>query len=126
MEKLPIKKYALRLVIFSAIIAALTLSFQVIFREYASPALPFIVLFFFLSTFLTLYIVLRSNNQKEKKQFISSYLLSRVIKLFSCLLFLVIYILCNKEDGLHFAFAFMIIYFLYAVYEVFALKGEKR
>ena len=126
MQKIPIKKYAFRLIVFSAIIAALTAIVQLIIPQYVSPALPFIVLFFFILTLFTLYIVLRSDNQKEKQQFVSSYLLSRIIKLLSCLIFLALYILLNKEDGFRFAFAFMIIYFLYAVYEVFALKGEER
>jgi L-asparagine transporter-like permease len=126
MQKIPIKKYAFRLIVFSAIIAALTSGIQLIIPEYTSPALPFIILFFFVITLFTLYIVLRSNTQKKQVQFISSYLLSRIIKLFSCLLFLAIYILCNKEDALRFAVAFMVIYFLYAFYEIFALKDEKE
>ncbi len=126
MEKIPVKKYAFRLIIFSIFITALTVVIQYLIPQYASPALPFIVLFFFIITLLTLYIVLRNNNQKEKKQFVSSYLLSRMIKLFSCLLFLFIYILLKKEDAFRFAIAFIIIYFLYAFFEVFALKGEKN
>ena len=123
MQKIPIKKYAFRLIVFSALISALTVIIQLIIPNYATPALPFIVLFFFIITLFTLYIVLRSDTRKKKMQFVSSYLLSRIIKLFSCLLFLVIYILCNREDALLFAIAFMIIYFLYAIYEIFALKG---
>ena len=126
MQKIPIKKYAFRLIVFSAIIAAFTTIIQLIVPEYTSPTLPFMILFFFMITLFTLHIVLRSNTQKKQTQFISSYLLSRIIKLFSCLLFLVIYILCNKQDAMRFAIAFLVIYFLYAIYEIFALKGEKE
>ena len=126
MQKISIKKYAFRVVVFSVVIAALTVVFQLVFPQYASPALPFIVLFFFVITLFTLYIVLRSDTQKKQTQFVSSYLLSRIIKLFSCLLFLAVYILCNKQDSLRFAIAFMVIYLLYAIYEIFALKGEKE
>lgn len=124
MQKIPIRKYAFRLLIFSIIMALLTIGMQFIFPQYASPALPFIVLFFFFITLFTLYIVLRGDSKKDNKRFISSYLLSRIIKLFSCLLFLLIYVLTNKEDGWRFAISFIIIYFLYSFFEVLALKGE--
>ena len=124
MPKTPIKKYALKLTVFSVIITALTVGMQLLFPDYASPALPYIVLFFFLITLFTLYIVLKSNAQPEKSRFISSYLLSRLIKFFSCLLFLFIYVILNKEDMWRFAIAFIIIYFLYSGFEVIALKTE--
>ena len=124
MPKTPIKKYALKLTVFSVIITALTVGMQLLFPDYASPALPYIVLFFFLVTLFTLYILLKSNAQPEKSRFISSYLLSRLIKFFSCLLFLFIYVILNKEDMWRFAIAFIIIYFLYSGFEVIALKTE--
>ncbi|MEG2070494.1 MAG: hypothetical protein RR034_03880, partial [Bacteroidales bacterium] len=58
-QKIPIKKFSLRLIIFSIVMTALTVAMQLIFPQYASPALPFIVLFFFLISLFTLYIVLR-------------------------------------------------------------------
>ena len=124
MEKIPIKKYAYRLIIFSAIVAAASVLFQFLLPDLASPAMPFIVLFFFFMTLFTLYVVLRGNTKKDKRQFFTGYMLSRVIKMFSCLLFLLIYILANKPDGMRFAIAFIIIYFAYAIFEVLALTGE--
>ena len=124
MEKIPIKKYAFRLIIFSAIVAAASVLFQFLLPQYASPAMPFIVLFFFIITLFTLYIVLRGNTRKDKRQFFTGYMLSRVVKLFSCLHFLLIYILANKPDAMHFGIAFIIIYFAYAIFEVLALTGE--
>ena len=124
MEKIPIKKYAYRLIIFSAIVAAASVLFQFLLPELASPAMPFIVLFFFIMTLFTLYVVLRGNTKKDKRQFFTGYMLSRVIKMFSCLLFLLIYIFANKPDGMRFAIAFIIIYFAYAIFEVLALTGE--
>jgi hypothetical protein len=37
---------------------------------------------------------------------------------------MLIYIIVNKEDRWNFAFAFLIIYFLYAAFEVFIIKKE--
>ena len=125
-NKIPIKKFSYRLIIFTIIITLLTLIFQAVLPQYASPALPFIVLFFFLITELTLYIVLRDEKGKEGKRFISGYILSRTIKFMSCLIFLLIYIVLNTEDAFKFAFAFIIIYFLYSGFEVFILKKESN
>lgn len=125
-NKIPIKKFSYRLIIFTIIITLLTLIFQAVLPKYASPALPFIVLFFFLITELTLYIVLRDEKGKEGKRFISGYILSRTIKFMSCLIFLLIYILLNSTDAFKFVCAFLIIYFLYSVFEVFILKKESN
>lgn len=124
MSKIPIQKYAYRLIIFSVIIAGVGVLFQWIMPQYASPAIPFIVIFFFLSTLLTLYIVLRNSFQISGKKFIAGYMLSRIIKMISTLIFLVLYILFNKEDRWQFTCAFIIIYFAYSIFEIFTLKKD--
>lgn len=119
-----VSKYVFRLLIFSIIVAIPTILMPVVLPKYASPALPFIVLFFFFLTLFTLYIVLRDSSMRESKKFVSGYVVSRTVKFMSCLLFMLIYIIVNKEDRWNFAFAFLIIYFLYAAFEVFIIKKE--
>ena len=126
MTKIPIKQYAFRLIIFSIIVAALTVLMQWQYPQYSTPALPFIVIFFFIITLFTLYIILRVDHRKDDKRFISRYLLSRTVKFMSCLIFVFLYIIFNKEDKWRFAIAFIIIYFLFAVFEIFALKGDSK
>lgn len=125
-QKIPIKKFSFRILGFSVVVAALTVLFQWLCPAYASPALPFIVLFFLIITLFSLYIVLRDSSGKAGKQFVSNYMLSRVVKLLSCLLFLVLYMVLNKKDAWRFAIAFLIIYFLYAIVEVIVLKKENE
>lgn len=126
MSTIPMSKYAYRLIVFSVIMAAVSVVFQIAVPKYASPALPFIVLFFFLLSMFTLYIVLRETASTDNKKMISRYLLSRIIKFISCILFLTIYVLLNKEDRWPFGLAFMVIYFAFSVFEVFALKKEQK
>lgn len=123
-QKIPIKKFSFRILVFSVIMAGLTVLFQWLCPTYASPALPFIVLFFCIITLFTIYIVLRDEKGKAQNRFVSNYYLSRIIKIFSCLIFLVAYILLNKPDAIRFAVAFLIIYFMYSVFEVVVLKKE--
>ena len=125
-KKIPIRKFSFRIIVFSVIVAALALLFQWIWPQLATPALPFIVLFFFAVTLFTMYIVLRSDDGSDSRKFVSSYMISRTVKLLSCLLFLLLYMFLNREDALRFAIAFMVIYFLYAVFEVVLLKQEKK
>ncbi|MBR4136458.1 MAG: hypothetical protein IKU03_08655 [Bacteroidales bacterium] len=123
-KKIPIKKFSLRILIFSIVVAGLAALFQWLAPAYASPALPFIVLFFFVITLFTIFVVLRDDQGKDGQRFVSGYLLSRIIKLFSCLLFLFLYILINKEDAWKFGLAFIVIYFLFSIFEVLLLKKE--
>ena len=125
-QKIPIRKFSFRRIVFSVIIAGLSLLFQWLFPQYATPALPFIVLFFFVITLLTLYIVLRNDDGREGKRFVSAYMLSRTVKILSCLLFLFLYMFLNQNDAVKFAIAFMVIYFLYAIFEVVVLKKENE
>ena len=116
--------YVIHLLVVSIIVAALTILMQAVFPAYSTPAMPFIVLFFFFITLFSLYIVLRDQSQRDSRKFVSGYMLSRVIKFMSCLLFLLIYFIVNKEDRWKFAGAFMTIYFIFAVSEIFILKKE--
>lgn len=125
-KKIPIRKFSFRIIVFSVIVAALALLFQWVWPQLATPALPFIVLFFFAVTLFTMYIVLRSDDGSDSRKFVSSYMISRTVKLLSCLLFLLLYMFLNREDALRFAIAFLVIYFLYAIFEIFLLKQEKK
>ena len=123
-QKIPIKKFSFRILVFSAVVAGLTVLFQWLCPNYASPALPFIVLFFCIITLFTIYIVLRDEKGKAQNRFMSNYYLSRIIKIFSCLIFLIAYMLLNKPDALRFAIAFLVVYFMYSIFEVVVLKKE--
>lgn len=124
-KKIPIKKFSIRLIIFSAIMAALSVLFQVIFPQFASPALPFIVLFFFIISEMTLYILLREEQQQQAQKFLSGYILSRIIKFLSCFLFVLLYLIfCQATDRWRFAIAFLTIYFAYSIFEVILIKKE--
>lgn len=125
-KKIPIRKFSFRIIVFSVIVAGLAVLFQWLWPQLATPALPFIVLFFFVITLLTMYIVLRDDTRRDGKKFVSSYMLSRTVKLLSCLLFLLLYMFLNREDSIKFAIAFMVIYFLYAIFEIVLLKKENE
>lgn len=125
-KKLPIRKFSFRIIVFSVIVAGLALLFQWLFPQLATPALPFIVLFFFVMTLFTMFVVLRNDGGSDGRRFVSSYMISRTVKILSCLLFLFLYMFLNQEDAVRFAIAFMVIYFLYAIFEIVVLKKENE
>jgi len=125
-KKIPIRKFSFRIIVFSVIIAGLSGLFQWLLPQYATPALPFIVLFFFAITLFTMYIVLRNEDGRDGKKFVSAYMLSRTVKLLSCLLFLFLYMFLKPDDAIRFAIAFLVIYFLYAIFEIVVLKKENE
>jgi L-asparagine transporter-like permease len=125
MNKIPIRKYAFQLIIFSVVITALGVIFQWAVPKYASPAIPFIVIFFLVITLFTLFVVLRKPEQISGKKFIAGYMLSRLVKFLTILIFLVLYLIFCKEDRMKFAVAFLVIYFAYSIFEIVALKKEQ-
>jgi len=124
MSKIPIRKFAFRLIIFSVVIAAVGVLFQLVLPQYASPAIPYIVIFFFFITLFTLYVVLRTNHLVSGKKFVAGYMVSRAVKMLSILIFLILYLVLNEEDRWNFAGAFLFIYFSYSIFEIVALKTE--
>jgi len=120
------KKSAFRLVVFSVIMALLGVFFQWLLPKYASFAIPFVVAFFFFITLLTLFIVFQTSQQDSNKKFIFGYMLSRIIRLTTMLLFLILYMIFNPEDRWNFAGAFLVIYFLYSIFEFLALKKKNE
>jgi hypothetical protein len=80
----------------------------------------------FVITLFTMFVVMRDDQGKEGKRFVSNYMLSRVVKLLSCLLFLLLYLFLNRADAIRFAIAFLVIYFLYSIFEVVLLRMENR
>ena len=63
---------------------------------------------------------------RDGKKFVSAYMLSRTVKLLSCLLFLLLYMFLKPDDAIRFAIAFLVIYFLYAIFEIVVLKKENE
>ena len=125
MSKSPVRKFIYRLIVFSVILAAIGVLFQFILPQYTTPALPYILIFFFLITLFTLYIVLRTPHKVSGTKFVAGYMLSRFVKMISIFLFIILYMIFNKEDRWNFAGAFLIIYFSYSIFEIIALKKDQ-
>ncbi len=118
-----INRFSRNLVLFS--LAALLLAAILYFilpPKFFSPAVPFLVLFFFAVTLLNFRILARSAGKKFIR-FINYYILSTAIKLVLFIAVMTTYILLNRRDALPFGIWFFSLYLTFTVYEVAGLVG---
>lgn len=125
MLKYAFKKYLFRLLIFSICIAGFSFALQRFLPAYASPALPFLILFFFIIILFTHYLLLRGLYKKDKK-FVSNYILATTIKFLSYIIFVLVYLVLFKEDRILFTISFLILYLLFSIFEIFTTKREQK
>lgn len=124
MLKLSFKKYLFRLLVFAIILTSITVILEINLPQYTAPALPFILLFVFVITLFTHYLILRGIYDKNPRKMTSNYMLATMIKFMSYLIFVLIYLLVTKQDKVLFAITFLVVYFLFAIFEVIAIKRE--
>ena len=110
-----------KLSFFTLLISALAaIVFWLIPPEYMSPAFPFLILFFYLSS-LGIYIVLAKSIRKRPAVFSNNFMLLTVLKLFILMAFLGLYIYYNRQDAIPFVIGFFILYISFTVFEVVAV-----
>ncbi len=116
-----LKKYILRLITFSVILGVLTFAlFKFVLGQYYLPIFPFIIIFFAIVSISVHYILLKASNFRIAK-FSTFYMGSTTVKLFLYIIFLIIYVLVDKENAVPFLLTFFVFYFLFTVFETFSL-----
>ncbi|MCX6271224.1 MAG: hypothetical protein NTU44_08415 [Bacteroidetes bacterium] len=90
---------------------------------YRTPALPFLLLFFFAVTLIVHYILIRSVDKKLSR-FVSLYLGSTFLKLMLYLIVFILYVFTHRADAIGFSLTFLVFYLAYTVFEVISLLGK--
>lgn len=107
-----------KLIIFTIIIALV--GYTIVYflpAEFISPTLPFLFIFFF-STSLIVHYVLLKIAVKKPTRFISYFMLLTFGKLMFFLTIILIYSLLNREDAVQFIVSFFILYLFFTAFEV--------
>lgn len=120
------KKYALNAMIFTIIVALL--SFMITFllpESYITPALYYLILFFF-SVNLVVHYLLRKSEKKKFRRFISNYMLATFLRFFLFLIVIIAYVFINRPDAVPFIITFFIFYVIYSVHEVITILPQKH
>ena len=114
----PYLTFLRRILIFSAILGIIATGFYFLVpAKYITPALPFLFVFFIAVTLASFYYLLRSTG-KAFITFVNYYLLITLLKLFLFIGVIFLYMFLNKPDAAPFAISFLVLYFLYMVFEV--------
>ena len=116
-----------RLSVFSLIIILISYALShLILPKYITPAMPFLLLFFYVITLAVYYFIDRASDKKFSK-FVTAFMLSTFLKLMLYLSILLIYIfLINRKDSVPFIGAFFVYYILFTIYEtVYIILSSK-
>lgn len=108
------------LIITIVIVAAGILFFSNSPSSFYTPAFPFLLAFFALASIAVFYFMMRAIEKRPAK-FVSLFLLTTMVKLFSYMTFMITYALLNREDARAFIVTFFVLYLVYSIAEVAAV-----
>ena len=120
------KKYFSRLLIFAIVLSIVFfLSFHFILPQFYLNVFPWLILFFLSSTSIVHYILTKAGNQKITK-FSTFFMASTSAKLFLHLIFIVLYVIFNKENAVVFLITFFILYVVFTFFETYSLLNDLK
>lgn len=85
-----------------------------------SPVFPYILLFLYLST-LIIFLSLEKSMKERTSQFANAIMLVNFGKLLLYVLVIFVYAYLNRSNAVSFILTFFVYYFVFTVFEVFAL-----
>jgi hypothetical protein len=91
--------------------------FLTVFKHYFLIILPFVLLFYYIST-LVLHKFMLQISQNDISRFSFKFMMLSLIKMFIYIIFGVLYIVIDEENAVIFLVVYLILYVAYAVYEV--------
>ncbi len=94
-----------------------TILFLTVLKKYFLLILPFVLLFYYIST-LVLHKFMLQISQKDISSFSFKFMILSLIKMFIYIIFGVLYIVIDEENAVIFLIVYLILYVAYAIYEV--------
>ena len=115
-------KLVVQLTLFTFLMALLSVSVQLgIPQIKITPVYPFILIFFFLATWLIL-LVLEKSFRAKTSRFANAYMIVNFIKLVLFSAVIAIYAFTNKADAVSFVITFFVYYMFFTFFEVLELR----
>jgi hypothetical protein len=106
-----------KLIVFSVIISCLTIAaYFLLPSKLITPALPFLLPYFFAIMVLTYYFQLKAVHKTFIK-FTNNFLLITIVKLLILMSVLIIYILINRADAIAFLAWYFLLYVCFTAFE---------
>lgn len=117
----PIKSFFIQLALFSIF----TMGILLFWQQYASlrfqTDLGWLLWGFFILVTSLIHIVLVKAAEQSSRKFITYFMALTGLKLFGYLMIILIYALFKGKDALGFVILFLVLYFLYSIFEVVTL-----
>lgn len=115
-------KLSFHVTLFTFLIAALSVLIQLgVPQLKITPTYPFILIFFFLATWIILLILEKSFRSKLSR-FANAYMLVNFVKLLLFSAVIAVYALTNKQDAIPFVITFFVYYIFFTLFEVVELR----
>jgi hypothetical protein len=112
------RQFLIKIAIFTAIIAALSvLVFTAVLPAYYPAGFPLAIMFVATIT-AAMHLRLMKISFQNMRRFSTHFMASVSIKLFSYLIFLLVYLLLNRSEVIPFALTFLFLYICYTAFEV--------
>jgi len=120
------QKFLLELTILSMILGLLDfLLSRFLTDSLISPAIPYLLILFYVVTALVHYILLRITVLNPRK-FVGYFMMATFVKLMSYMIVIVVYAFYVKEGILPFILSFFTLYIIYTVFEVAAILAQTK
>lgn len=116
-----LKKYTTRLLSFTVIISLVAYAlFGTVLEKFYLPVFPYLIGFFVSVSLLVHFTLLKASDFRIAK-FSTFFMGSITAKLFLYIIFLVIYVLFDKENAVVFLITFFVFYLLFTIFETISL-----
>ncbi|NTV82710.1 MAG: hypothetical protein HGA23_00235 [Bacteroidales bacterium] len=120
------QQFIIRLTILSLITGILVFILNRLFSsEIIPPALPWLIILFYLVTAVVHYALLRISAMNPRK-FVGYFMLATFAKLMVYLVVMVAYVFKVREGMLAFVLSFFMLYIIYTVFEVVTILAQTR
>jgi len=115
------KKFTRSLIILSAVLIILSCLWNYFLPHHHSPHSIYIIFYFFISTAVIHRFLIKANTQSPQN-FVRGYMMFTGLKLLLNLMVIIFYIVINRSQAIVFILTFLILYFIFLVFEIISLQ----
>lgn len=113
-------RFSINLAILSLALVIIAFAVNAMAHQMITPALPWLLVFFIISTFVIYYLLVKASTGKFNK-FTNTFMAATVIKLLLMLSVVAVYVYLNKSDAIRFVITMFVLYLVYTLLEITSL-----
>jgi len=110
-------RFGINLLILTSIVSAIAASVYILLPQFITPALPWLILFLALTTYVLYRILLKASRGKFNS-FTNYFMAATTSKLLLLLAVIAVYLYFFRDDAIRFAVTLFVLYLVYTVFEV--------